>query len=256
MSKLNGLVCMVTGGASGLGKAAVTKFIQNGSKVIICDLPSSKGEELAAELGKSAMFHPTDVSSESEVTSAIKMAQKNFGNLNVLVNCAGIGIAMKVYNEKHKKPHSLAEFQRVINVNLVGTFNAIRLACESFHQNTPDADGQRGVIINTASIAAFDGQVGQVAYAASKGGIVAMTLPLSRDLASMGVRVNTIAPGLFETPLLASLPSRVREALATTVPFPKRLGHPDEFAHLVQAIVENKMLNGETIRLDGALRMQ
>lgn len=257
MSKLNGLICMVTGGASGLGRATVQNFVRQGCKVVICDLKDSKGQELASELGNTkAVFHPTDVTSEADVTSAIKLAQSKFGNLNVLVNCAGIGIASKVYSEKQKKPHSLAEFQKVINVNLVGTFNVIRLACDSFNANEPDNDGQRGVIINTASVAAFDGQSGQAAYSASKGGIVGMTLPLARDLSQMGVRVVTIAPGLFETPLLASLPSKVKQFLVQTVPFPKRLGSPDEFAHLTQAIVENKMLNGTTIRLDGALRMQ
>ncbi len=172
MSKLNSLVCMVTGGASGLGQATVKNFIKNGSRVVICDLPNSKGKELAAELGKNAIFHPTNVTSESDVSEAIKLAQTKFGNLNVLVNCAGIGVATKVYSEKNKKPHSLDEFQRVINVNLVGTFNVIRLACGAFNANEPDIDGQRGVIINTASVAAFDGQTGQAAYSASKGGIV------------------------------------------------------------------------------------
>lgn len=257
MSKINGLVCMVTGGSSGLGRATVENFVRNGAKVVICDLPNSTGEKLATELGnKSAIFSPTDVTSEQDVTKAIEAAKANFGKLNVLVNCAGIGVAYRTYNFTKKRAHTLADFQKVINVNLVGTFNAIRLACEAFALNEPNKDGQRGVIVNTASVAAFDGQIGQAAYAASKGGVVGMTLPIARDLSNMGVRVCTIAPGLFDTPMLAGLPEKARKFLAETVPFPQRLGNPAEYAQLVQSIVENPMLNGEVIRLDGALRMQ
>ncbi|CAF0707667.1 unnamed protein product [Brachionus calyciflorus] len=257
MSKISGLVCMVTGGGSGLGRAAVENFVRNGAKVVICDLPNSKGEQLAQELGMTkAVFSPTDVTSEQDVTKAIEAAKSNFGRLNVLVNCAGIGVAFRTYNFGKKRTHTLQDFQKVVNVNLVGTFNTIRLACEAFAQNEPNQDGQRGVIVNTASIAAFDGQIGQAAYAASKGGVVAMTLPIARDLSNMGVRVCTIAPGLFDTPMLAGLPEKARKFLAETVPFPSRLGKPDEFAHLVQAVVENPMLNGEVIRIDGSLRMQ
>lgn len=257
MSKLKGLVCMVTGGASGLGRAAVENFVRNGAKVVICDLPNSHGDKLATELGnKNAIFSPTDVTSEQDVKKAIEAVKSNFGQLNALVNCAGVGVAFRTYNFTKKRSHKLEDFQRVINVNLVGTFNVIRLACEAFALNEPNKDGQRGVIVNTASIAAFDGQIGQAAYAASKGGVVAMTLPIARDLSNMGVRVCTIAPGLFDTPMLAGLPDKARKFLAETVPFPQRLGNPAEYAQLVQSIIENPMLNGEVIRLDGALRMQ
>lgn len=256
MSKLNGLVCMVTGGSSGLGRATVENFVKNGCKVVVCDLGSSNGEKLSQQLGANAVFSPTDVTSEKDITKSIEVARTKFGKLNVLVNCAGVGVAFRTYNFNKKRAHSLEDFQKVINVNLVGTFNAIRLACEAFALNEPNADGQRGVIVNTASVAAFDGQIGQAAYSASKGGVVGMTLPIARDLANMGVRVCTIAPGLFDTPMLAGLPDKARKFLAATVPFPARLGNPAEYAQLVQSIVENPMLNGEVIRLDGALRMQ
>jgi len=257
MSPVKGLVCMVTGGASGLGRATVENFVRQGVKVVVCDLPTSQGSKLAADLGPTnAVFNPTDVTSAEDLQRAFLLAKERFGRLNVLVNCAGIGVAFRTYNMNKKFSHKLEDFQRVINVNLVGTFNAIRLACESFAENQPNDFGQRGVIVNTASIAAYDGQIGQAAYAASKGGIVSMTLPIARDLSNMGVRVCTIAPGLFDTPLLASLPDKARKFLAETIPFPKRLGNPADFAHLVQAVVENSTLNGEVIRLDGALRMQ
>ena len=208
-------------------------------------------------MGKTnAIFNPTDVTKEDDVKKALEVARSNFGKLDVLVNCAGIGVAFRTYNINKKRAHALEDFQKVINVNLVGTFNAIRLACDSFALNEPNKDGQRGVIVNTASVAAYDGQIGQAAYAASKGGVVSMTLPIARDLSNMGVRVCTIAPGLFNTPMLASLPEKVKKFLASTVPFPSRLGDPSEYAQLVQSIVENPMLNGEVIRLDGALRMQ
>ena len=257
MSKLAGLICMVTGGASGLGKAAVENFVKQGAKVIVCDLPKSEGSSLANTLGEAnALFCPTDVTSETDVKAALEAARSKFGGLDVLVNCAGIGVAFKTYNFNKKRTHMLEDFEKVIKVNLIGTFNVSRLVCDEFAKNEPGPDGQRGVIINTASIAAYDGQVGQVAYAASKGGIVSMTLPMARDLASMGVRVVTVAPGLFETPLLASLPEKTKKFLAETVPYPSRLGRPSEYAHLVQTIVENQMINGEVIRIDGALRMQ
>ena len=196
------------------------------------------------------------VTSEADVQKALDTTKEKFGKLDVLVNAAGIAVAFKVYNFNKKKPHLLDDFQRVVNVNLVGTFNVTRLAVGMIGDNTPNEDGQRGVVINTASVAAYEGQIGQAAYSASKGGVVAMTVPLARDLSSQGIRVCTIAPGLFDTPMLQSLPQKVREFLAQTVPFPKRLGKPDEYAQLCQTIVENPLLNGEVIRLDGALRMQ
>ncbi|KAK2157585.1 hypothetical protein LSH36_188g02026 [Paralvinella palmiformis] len=251
-----GIVSLVTGGASGLGRATVERFVREGARVVICDLPKSHGEKLAQELGSNATFSPTDVTSEEDVKKAMETAKKQFGGLNVAVNCAGIGVAVVTYNAGKDRVHKLEEFQRVINVNLVGTFNVIRLAAQLINQNEPNADGQRGVIVNTASVAAFDGQRGQAAYSASKGGIVGMTLPIARDLASRGIRVNTIAPGLFDTPLLGELPEKVRKFLATSVPFPQKLGVPDEFAHLVQFLVENPMMNGEVIRIDGGIRMQ
>uniref|UniRef100_A0A8C2ZPP4 3-hydroxyacyl-CoA dehydrogenase type-2 n=1 Tax=Cyclopterus lumpus TaxID=8103 RepID=A0A8C2ZPP4_CYCLU len=198
----------------------------------------------------------SQVTSEAEVQAAVFLAREKFGKLDLAVNCAGIAVAVKTYNFKKDLPHSLEDFQRVINVNIAGTFNVIRLAVGEMGKNEPDADGHRGCIINTASVAAFDGQVGQAAYSASKGGIVGMTLPIARDLAPMGIRVITIAPGLFSTPLLAGLPEKVRSFLARQVPFPSRLGHPAEFAHLVTSLAENPMINGEVIRLDGAIRMQ
>lgn len=256
MSKINGLVCLVTGGSSGLGRATVERFVKHGARVVIADLPNSKGQELADQLGNNAVFSPTNVTVEKDILNAIELAKSKFSNINVLVNCAGVGVAFRTYNANKKRVHALDDFQKVINVNLVGTFNAIRLAAAAFDNNTPNQDGQRGVIVNTASVAAYDGQIGQAAYSASKGGVVGMTLPIARDLSSMGVRVCTIAPGLFNTPMLAGLPEKARKFLAETVPFPQRLGDPDEYAQLVQSIVENPMLNGEVIRLDGALRMQ
>jgi 3-hydroxyacyl-CoA dehydrogenase/3-hydroxy-2-methylbutyryl-CoA dehydrogenase len=253
---LKGLVTLVTGGASGLGKATVQRFVRNGAKVVICDLPISEGPKLSESLGKDTLFASTDVTSEADVTKALEQCKSKFGKLDVVVNCAGIGVAFKTYNFNKNLPHKLEDFTKVLTVNTIGTFNVIRLSCGLIGQNQPNADGQRGVIINTASVAAYDGQMGQAAYSASKGAIVGMTLPIARDLSSQGIRVMTIAPGLFETPLLLALPEKVRQYLAKTVPFPSRLGNPDEFAQLAQSIVENPMLNGEVIRLDGALRMQ
>ena len=243
---------VVTGGASGLGRATAGRIAAAGGRVAILDRPASAGAEVAKSLAN-ASFTPADVTSAEEVTRALDAARQQMGAINVLVNCAGIGTAMKTFGKAG--PAKLEEFTRVITVNLIGTFNCIRLAAAHMAQNTPTADGERGVIINTASVAAFDGQIGQAAYSASKGGIVGMTLPVARDLAEQGIRVMTIAPGIFETPLLGTLPEPVRASLAKQVPFPSRLGQPDEYAALACHIVTNVMLNGETIRLDGAIRM-
>ncbi|XP_033115275.1 3-hydroxyacyl-CoA dehydrogenase type-2-like [Anneissia japonica] len=251
-----GLVSIVTGGASGLGKGTAARLVRQGARVVIVDLPNSSGEDVAKELGENCKFAAADVTSEQDVKNAIDMAKSSFGRLDVAVNCAGVGIAVKTYNFNKDRAHPLDEFQRVLTVNTVGSFNVIRLAAGEMGKNDPDVDGQRGVIVNTASVAAYDGQMGQAAYSASKGAIVGMTLPIARDLASQGIRINTVAPGLFDTPLLASLPEKVRAFLARTVPFPSRLGSPDEYAHLIESIIANPMLNGEVIRLDGALRMQ
>ncbi|XP_014207430.1 3-hydroxyacyl-CoA dehydrogenase type-2 [Copidosoma floridanum] len=253
---LKGVVALITGGASGLGRGTVERFVNQGAKVVLGDLPSSKGNDVASALGDSAVFVPMDVTSEEHVLKALDVARDKFGRLDVLVNAAGIATAFKTYNSQKDSCHSLEDFEKVLKVNTLGTFNAIRLSARVMAKNEPNADGQRGVIINTASVAAFDGQTGQAAYSASKGAIVGMTLPIARDLSRIGVRVVTIAPGLFDTPLLAALPDKVRTFLAKSIPFPQRLGKPEEYAHLVQAIVENPLLNGETIRLDGALRMQ
>uniref|UniRef100_A0A4X2M161 3-hydroxyacyl-CoA dehydrogenase type-2 n=1 Tax=Vombatus ursinus TaxID=29139 RepID=A0A4X2M161_VOMUR len=249
---LQGMVGVVTGGASGLGQATVRRLVKFGARAVIMDLPQSSGEALAKELGASCTFAPTDVTSEADVQGALTLARQKFGRVDIAVNCAGVAVAAKTYNFKNSQAHSLEAFQKVIQVNLIGTFNVIRLAAGEMGKNEPDEGGHRGVIINTASVAAFEGQVGQIAYSASKGGIVGMTLPAARDLAPMGIRVVTIAPGLFETPLLLGLPEKVRSFLARQVPFPSRLGDPAEYAHLVQTVVENPLLNGEVIRLDGA----
>ncbi len=251
--QIKNAVAMVTGGASGLGAATVRRLVSLGAKALIVDLNDERGGALAQELGDAVRFVKTDVSSEEDVQNAVNTALNELGGLHILVNAAGVGWAMKTVSKEGA--HSLKHFEFVIRVNLIGTFNAIRLAAQAMTQNTPNEEGERGVIINTASVAAFDGQIGQAAYSASKGGIVGMTLPIARDLARDGVRVVTIAPGLFDTPLLASLPEPARISLGQQVPFPSRLGKPDEYAQLVQAIVENPMLNGETIRLDGAIRM-
>lgn len=243
----------VSGGASGLGAACVRLLTQAGAKVAIADLNSELGQALASELGSSTLFVKTNVTDENDVAAAIKTATDAFGGLHVAINCAGIGIGEKTLSKKG--PHALASFTRVIQINLIGTFNVIRLAAVAMAENTPDAEGERGVIINTASVAAFDGQIGQAAYSASKGGIAGMTLPIARDLASYGVRVMTIAPGLFDTPLLAGLPEVAKQSLGQQVPFPPRLGRPTEYAALAKHIIENPMLNGEVIRLDGAIRM-
>ena len=248
--KLTQVVALVTGGGSGLGHATAARFVAHGAKVVIADL---RGEEAAAALGPRATFVRTDVTSEADVLAALEHASKSVGEVNVVVNCAGIAIAQRTISSKG--PHPLDAFTKVQLVNVVGTFNVIRLAAARMAEQAPNEGGERGVIINTASVAAFDGQIGQAAYSASKGAITAMTLPLARDLAPSGIRVCTIAPGIFATPMLAGLPEKARLALEQLVPFPARLGDPDEYGLMVQQIVENPMLNGETIRLDGALRM-
>ena len=254
---VDGAVALVTGGASGLGRATVEKLHAEGASVVIVDLPSSAGAEVAEGLGERVVFSPADVSDPEQVSQAIDAAGR-LGPLRVAVNCAGIGNAHRTAGRKG--PFPLEDFTKVLTVNLVGTFNVIRLAAQAMSENEsltdPDRDtGDRGVIVNTASVAAFDGQIGQAAYSASKGGIVGMTLPIARDLASIGIRVCTIAPGLFHTPLFETLPQEHIDSLGAQVPHPSRLGDPTEFAALAAHIVANPMLNGETIRLDGAIRM-
>jgi NAD(P)-dependent dehydrogenase (short-subunit alcohol dehydrogenase family) len=243
---------IVTGGASGLGAATVRRFHAGGARIVIADVNVEAGQKLASELGSKAIFCKTDVTSESDAQATVDAAAK-LGALTGLVNCAGIGGAERTVSKKG--PHRLDLFTRIINVNLIGTFNMIRLAAATMSTGTPNAAGERGVIVNTASVAAYDGQIGQAAYSASKGGIVGLTLPVARDLSSVGIRICTIAPGLFHTPMMAGLPPEIQESLGKSVPFPPRLGRPEEYAALAQQIVENEMLNGETIRLDGALRM-
>lgn len=252
--ELQNKVALVSGGASGLGAAVVRRFVHAGAKVVIADRDAAKGEALAEELGANAAFAQTDVTSESDVQAAVNLAVSQFGALHMDVNCAGIGMAMKTTSKNGA--HPLDVFETVIRINLIGTFNVIRLCAMAMSANEPNAGGERGVIVNTASVAAFDGQIGQAAYSASKGGIVGMTLPIARDLSRDGIRVVTIAPGIFDTPLLAALPEPARVSLGQQVPFPPRLGRPEEYAHLAQHIIENEMLNGEVIRLDGAIRMQ
>lgn len=255
--KFIGKTAMVTGGASGLGEATVRLFVSLGIKVVILDMNEDRGEALETELEDKAVFVKTNVADEKEVQAAIDITLATFGGIHIVVNCAGIGEARKTVGKVDGiyGPHALEAFEKTIKVNLVGTFNVIRLAAFSMETNDPDENGERGVIINTASVAAYDGQIGQAAYSASKGGIVGMTLPIARDLARTGIRVMTIAPGLFETPLLAGLPEEARLSLGQQIPFPSRLGRPEEYALLAKSIVENPMLNGEVIRLDGALRM-
>ncbi len=252
--KLDGAVALVTGGASGLGEATVRAFVARGALVAICDRPNSNGEKVATELGNDkVIFTPADVTSAEQVTQAVQQTASKFGGIHIAVNCAGVGAAMKTTGKQGPMP--LEIFEMVIKVNLIGTFNVTRLAATEMLKNTPNEEGERGVVINTASIAAFDGQIGQAAYSASKGGVVGMTLPIARDLARDGIRCLTIAPGTFDTPMLAMLPEPQRQALGAQIPFPSRLGRPSEFAALAVHIVENVVLNGETIRLDGALRM-
>ncbi len=244
----------ISGGASGLGAACARLLVQSGAKVLIADMNSETGTALASELGDAARFVQANVTDEESVQNAVQTAVKEFGGLHIAINCAGIGVAERVLGKNG--PGSLASFTKVIQVNLIGMFNTIRLTAAAMANNEPNAGGERGVIINTASVAAFDGQIGQAAYSASKGGIVGMTLPIARELARHGIRVMTIAPGIFDTPLLGTLPEPARISLGQQVPFPPRLGKPSEYAALAKHIIENEMLNGETIRLDGAIRMQ
>jgi len=249
--EISGSGALVVGGASGLGEATARRLADQGAVLTIADVNADKGQALADELG--AGFAQLDVREEDQVQAAVDQAAQAPGGLRIAVTCAGTGWAQKVAGSKGA--HPLEPFQVIIGINLIGTFNVLRLAAAAMIGNEPNAGGERGVLVNTASIAAFDGQVGQVAYSASKGGVVGMTLPVARDLAQYGIRVNTIAPGLFDTQLLAALPAEARESLGRTIPFPPRLGQPSEYALLVDQIVANPMLNGETIRLDGALRM-
>ncbi len=251
--KLSDVVAIVSGGASGLGEATVRRLVGGGGKVVIADRDEAKGQKLAAELGESCAYVKVDVTSQADVEAAIARAEQ-WGPLRVAVSCAGVGWAARTLN-KENQPHALDLFQTVIGINLIGTFNVSRLCAAAMAKTAPLDDGERGVIVNTASVAAFDGQIGQVAYTAAKAGVAGMTLPMARDLSAVGVRVNTIAPGTFDTPMLAMLPEPARQALAAGIPFPKRLGNPAEYAHLVETIVTNRYLNAETIRLDGALRM-
>ncbi|WP_159685153.1 3-hydroxyacyl-CoA dehydrogenase [Cognatazoarcus halotolerans] len=244
---------IVTGGASGLGTATVRALHGAGANVVIADLNTEQGDALVAELGSRAAFARTNVADEADAQAAVALAVSRFGGLQGLVSCAGIGNAARVLGKEGPMP--LEAFSRSIQVNLVGTFNMIRIAADTMAKGEPGPDGERGVIINTASVAAYDGQIGQAAYAASKGGIVAMTLPIARELARSGIRVMTIAPGLFLTPMMHTLPAEVQKSLGEAVPFPSRLGQPEEFARLALSIIDNVMLNGETIRLDGAIRL-
>jgi NAD(P)-dependent dehydrogenase (short-subunit alcohol dehydrogenase family) len=246
-------VFIVTGGASGLGGATSRMLATQGGKVVIADVQADRGDALARELGANARYVKCDVSSEADGRAAVEAALA-LGTLRGLINCAGIAIGEKVVGKEG--PHALASFARVITINLIGTFNMIRLASDAMSKQDATAEGERGVLVNTASVAAFDGQIGQAAYSASKGGVVGMTLPIARDLSRSGIRCVTIAPGLFATPMLLGMPQEVQDSLGKQVPFPSRLGKPDEYAALVRHIVENVMLNGETIRLDGAIRMQ
>jgi NAD(P)-dependent dehydrogenase (short-subunit alcohol dehydrogenase family) len=251
--QLQGHTFLITGGASGLGAATARTFAQAGANVVLADVNAQNSEQTAKTIGEHARFVQTDVTDEASTQQAVDACKEAFGGLNGLVNCAGVGIAQRVLAKSG--PHPLDWFTKVVTINLIGTFNATRLASAVMAENTPDAEGERGVIVNTASVAAFDGQIGQAAYSASKGGIVGMTLPIARELAQFGIRVMTIAPGIFDTPLMAGLPEPARQSLGQQVPFPKRLGQPEEYAALARHIVENVMLNGETIRLDGAIRM-
>ncbi|WP_137940143.1 3-hydroxyacyl-CoA dehydrogenase [Chitinivorax sp. B] len=244
---------IVAGGGSGLGAATVNMLIAQGANVVVADLNEATGLALAEKLGSKARFIKTDVTQEVQVAAAIKLALDSFGTLWGAVNCAGIATGEKVVGKEG--PHRLDSFTRTVQINLIGTFNVLRLAADTMSRNHPEHTGERGVLINTASVAAFDGQIGQAAYSASKAGIVGMTLPIARELARHGIRVMTIAPGLFDTPMMAGLPEDVRISLGQQVPFPSRLGQPDEYAALVRHIIENPMLNGEVIRLDGAIRM-
>lgn len=251
--EIAGRTFLVTGSASGLGAATARELVNRGGSVVLADVNPAAGV-LAEKLGKAAVYVPTDVTSEDDGLNAVQEAQRRFGALHGLVNCAGIAPGERVVGKNG--PHSLSTFTKAITVNLIGTFNMLRLAAAAMSQNAPTTDGERGVIVNTASIAAFEGQIGQTAYAASKAGVVGLTLPAARELARSGIRVVAIAPGLFLTPMMSGFPQEIQDSLAQTVPFPSRLGRPEEFAQLVCSVFEQIMINGETIRLDGALRMQ
>jgi NAD(P)-dependent dehydrogenase (short-subunit alcohol dehydrogenase family) len=255
--QLQNATAVVTGGASGLGEATVLHFLALGARIAILDVNESAGKSLEEKYPEQILFVRTDISDEVDVKLALNAVLEKFSSFQIVVNCAGVAPVGKTVGKSEGVygPHSLEVFEKTIRINLIGTFNVIRLAAFAMEQNAPNANGERGVIINTASVAAYDGQIGQVAYAASKGGIVSMTLPIARDLARLGIRVMTIAPGLFETPLMMGLPEEARISLGQQIPFPSRLGKPHEYAMLAQSIVENPMLNGEVIRLDGAIRM-
>lgn len=252
--KVSDCIAVVTGGASGLGEATVRNLASGGGRVTIFDIQADRGEALAEELGDNVIFANTDITSGESTQAGIKKTVDAFGGINIAVNCAGVGFAQKILGKKG--PISLDHFNKVLQINLVGTVNVIRLAVEQMVNNTPNEEGEKGVIVNTGSAAATDGQIGQPAYSASKAGVNGMTLPIARECAEYGIRVCTINPGIFDTPMLATLPEKVRDALGKMVPFPPRLGRPSEYAKLVQHIIENTMLNGEIIRLDGAIRMQ
>ena len=252
--EIAGRTVLVTGGGSGLGAATARMVVGAGGSVVVADVDAERGGQVADGLGERARFVRTDVTDEDSVRAAVAAAAGTGGQLAVAVSCAGVAPAERVLGRQG--PHSLARFVATVQVNLVGTFNVTRLAAEAMAGNEPLADGERGVIVNTASVAAFDGQIGQAAYSATKAGVAGMTLPIARELARLGIRVMAIAPGIFDTPMLAAMPDQVRDSLGAQVPFPSRLGHPEEYAALVRHIVENPMLNGETIRLDGAIRMQ
>jgi 3-hydroxyacyl-CoA dehydrogenase/3-hydroxy-2-methylbutyryl-CoA dehydrogenase len=251
--EIKGCTAVVTGGASGLGEASVRQLVRDGAKVAILDLDEDNGIRLMSELGKSAIFCKTDVTSEESVRKAMDKTVDTFGAIHIALNCAGILGPAKIISKKGSI--SIEMFSKVLQVNLVGTLTVIKNAAEKMLNNSPNADGEKGIVINTASVAAFEGQVGQAAYSASKGGIVSMTLPIAREFADYGIRIVTIAPGLFETPMMASLSQKAIEALAQMVPFPKRLGRPQEYAQTVKHLIENPVFNGSTIRLDQAIRM-
>lgn len=251
--QIDSRVFLVTGGGSGLGAAVARRLTGDGGRVVLVDVNAAAGEAIAAELGDAARFIRTDVTSEADARAAVALALEAFGRLDGLVNCAGVAPGEKVIGRDG--PHKLASFARAVEINLIGTFNMLRLAADALVKQEAGVDGERGVIVNTASIAAFDGQIGQAAYAASKAGVAGLTLPVARELARFGVRVVTIAPGIFATPMMAGLPQDVQDSLGASVPFPSRLGRPEEYAALVAHVIENTMLNGEVIRIDGALRM-
>lgn len=251
---LKGMVSLVTGGASGLGRATAERLVKQGGKVVLLDIQGTRLKEVTKEIGDDAIAVTGSITSEDDVKKALDITKDKFGRLDTLVNCAGQSITHQIYNFNKDLPSTLADFTKIININTVGTFNTIRLSAGLIGKNEPDANGQRGVIVNTASTIAYEGDIGQAAYAASTAAIIGMTLPIARDLASKGIRVVTIAPGIFDTPLTSYLPEKMKEFIKRMTPFPSRLGKPEEFAHLVTTIVENPMLNGEVIRLDGAQR--